>query len=143
MEIRQFFKKRGYLDSAVTTGEHRAHEIDRETTLQTSQNEETNRIPFTLSYHPQNLAVKNVLLKNFKILRNDPETKQIFPLAPLVSFKRDKNIGNYTNRELSNVHAHDPKLVLSFLTWLRSPDGIDLLKSLTTLYASPQMSSIA
>ena len=58
-------------------------------------NEETNRIPFTLTYHPQNLAVKNVILKNFKILRNDPETKHLFPLPPLISFKRDKNIGNF------------------------------------------------
>ena len=87
----QFFKKRGYPDSAVTTGKHRAQEIDRETALQTSQSEETDRIPFTLTYHPQNLAIKDVILKNFKILRNDPETKHIFSLPPLLSFKRDKN----------------------------------------------------
>ena len=74
----QFFKKRGYPDSAVTTCKHRAQEIDRETALQTLQNEETDRIPFALTYHPQNLAIKNVILKNFKILRNDPETKHIF-----------------------------------------------------------------
>ena len=82
-------------DSAVTTGKHRAQEIDRETALQTSQNEETDRIPFTLTYHPQNLAIKNVILKNFKILSNDPETKHIFSLPPLISFKRDKNLGNF------------------------------------------------
>ena len=91
----QFFKKRGYPDSAVTTGKHLAQEIDQETGLQTSHNEENNRIPFTLTYHPQNLAVKNVILKNFKILRNDPETKHNFPLPPLTSFERDKNIGNF------------------------------------------------
>ena len=91
----QFFKKRGYPDSAVTTGKHRAQEIDRETALQTSQNEETNRIPFTPTYHPQNLAVKNIILKSFKILRNDPETKHIFPLPPLILFILDKNIGNF------------------------------------------------
>ena len=81
-EMCQFFKKRGYPDSAVTTGKHRAQEIDRETALQTSQNEETDRTPFTLTYHPQNLAIKHVILKNFKILRNDPETKHIFSLPP-------------------------------------------------------------
>ena len=64
-EMCQFFEKRGYPDSAVTTGKHRAQEIHRETALQTSQNEENNRIPSTLTYHPQNLAVKNVILKNF------------------------------------------------------------------------------
>ena len=94
----QFFKKRDYPDSAVTTDKHRAQEIDRETALQTSQNKETDRIPFTLTYHPQNLAIKNVILKNFKILRNDPETKHIFSLPPLISFKRDKNLGNFLVR---------------------------------------------
>ena len=94
----QFFKKRGYPDSAATTGKHRAQEIDRETALQTSQNKETDRIPFTLTYHPQNLAIKNVILKNFKILRNDPETKHMFSLPPLISFKREKNLGNFLVR---------------------------------------------
>ena len=86
-----FSKKCSYPDLAVTTGKHRAQEIDRETALQTSQNKETDRIPFTLTYHPQNLAIKNVILKNFKILRNDPETKHMFSLPPLISLKRDKN----------------------------------------------------
>ena len=65
----------GYSDSAVTTDKHRAKEIDAEIALQTSENEETDRIPFSLTYDPQNVAIKNVILKNFKILRNEPETK--------------------------------------------------------------------
>ena len=151
-EMCQFFKKRGYPDSAITTGKHRAQEIDRETALQTSQNEETDRIPFTLTYHPQNLAIKNVILKNFKILSNDPETKHIFSLPPLISFKRDKNLGNFlvrahssltTNQELSHANAHDAKLAPLFPTQLTSQDPIDPSKSQTISLASPQMSSIA
>ena len=121
--------------------------------LQTSQNDETDRIPFTLTQHPQNLAIKNVILKNFKILRNDPETKHIFSLPPLISFKRDKNIGNFlvrsafnfytTNQEPSHANAHDAKLVPVFLTQLRSQDPIDPSKSQTISPASLQMSSIA
>ena len=57
-----------------------------------------NRIQFTLTCHPQNLAIKNVILKNFKILRNDPETKHMFSLPPLISFKRDKNLGSFLVR---------------------------------------------
>ena len=132
----QFFKKRGYPNSAVTTGKHRAQEIDRKTALQTSQSEETDRIPFTLPYDPQNLAIKNAILKNFKILRNDLETKHIFPLPPLTSFKCDKNLGNFLVKS-------DAKLVPLFLTQLRPQDLIDALKSLTISPASPQMSSIA
>ena len=90
----QFFKKRVYPNSTITTSKHGAQEIDRETALQTSQNEETDGIPFILTYHPQNLAIKNFILKNLKILCNDRETKHIFSLPPLKSFKRDKNLGN-------------------------------------------------
>ena len=50
------------------------------------------------AYHPQNLAIKNVILKNFKILRNASETKNIFSLPPLISFKRDKNLDNFLVR---------------------------------------------
>ena len=44
-EMCQFLKKRGYPDSAVTTGKHCSQAIDRETALKTSQDEETNRMP--------------------------------------------------------------------------------------------------
>ena len=31
----------------------------------------------------------------FKLLQNDPDTPRIFPQPPLISFKCDKNIGNF------------------------------------------------
>ena len=148
----QFFKKRGYPDSAVTTGKHRAQEIHRETALQTSQNKETDRIPFTLTYHPQHLAIKNVIPKNFTILRNDPETKHMFSLPPLISFKRDKNLGNFLVRSAFKFNDQPGTFTCKrkrcktcpFLSKnLRPQDPIDPLKSLTISPASQQMSSIA
>ena len=58
----------------------------------------TNRVPFTLTYHSQNLAIKNVILKNLKILCNDPKTKHIFSFPPLISFKCHKNLVNFLVR---------------------------------------------
>ena len=43
----------------------------------------------------QNESVKSIILKNFKLLQNDPDTGRIFSKPPLMSFKRDKNIGNF------------------------------------------------
>ena len=88
-----FFKKRGYPDSAVITGKHRAQEIDRETALETSQSEETSRIHSPSPTIHKILQSKMSFSKNCKILRNEHETKP--PLPPLNSFKRDKNIGNF------------------------------------------------
>jgi len=93
-EMRHFFKKRGYPYSVVNTAQHRAQQIDRQSALQTSQKEKNERIPFTLTYHPHNLAAKNIILKNFKLLQNDNETGRIFTQPPLISFKRDKMLQN-------------------------------------------------
>ena len=90
-----FFDKRGYPASVVQAGHHRAQQIDRQSAPQTSQKENNNRIPFTLTFHPHNHAVKSIILKNFKLLQNDPDTGRIFSQPPLISFKRDKNIGNF------------------------------------------------
>ena len=56
------------------------------------------RIPFTLTFHPRNNPVKAIILNNFKILQNNPGTGAIFSQPPLISFKRDKNVGNFLVR---------------------------------------------
>ena len=70
--------KRGYPVSVVQAGHHRAQQIDRQSALQTAEKENTDRIPFTLTFHPHNHAVKSIILKNFKLLQNDSETGTIF-----------------------------------------------------------------
>ena len=92
----QCFKKRGYPDSAVTTGKHGAQEIDRKTALQTSQNQETNSIPFTLTYHAQNVAVTMPFSKTSKFFAMIPKLNT--SLSPLISFKRGKKKGNFLVR---------------------------------------------
>ena len=53
----QFFDKRGYPVSVVQAGHHRAQQIDRQAALQTAEKENTDRNPFTLTFHPHNHAV--------------------------------------------------------------------------------------
>ena len=48
-EMCDFFHKRGYPTSFVQAGHHRAQQIDRQLLLQTSQKENNDRIPFTLT----------------------------------------------------------------------------------------------
>ena len=94
----QFFEKRGYPASVIQAAHHRAQQIDRQSALQTSQKEKNDRIPFTLTFHPRNNPVKVIILNNFKILQNNPETVAIFSQPPLISFKRDENVGNFLDR---------------------------------------------
>ena len=89
-----FSLQTSYAASVVQAGHHRAQQIDRQLALQRSQRENNDRIPLTLTFHPHNHAVKSIILKNFKLLQNDPDTGRIFSQPQLISFKRDKNIGN-------------------------------------------------
>ena len=91
-EMCKFFNKHGYPASVVEAGHHCAQQIDRQSALQTSQRDNNVRIPFTLTFHPHNHAVKSIILKNFKLLQNDPDTGRVFLQPPLISFKHDKNI---------------------------------------------------
>ena len=77
----QFFDKRGYSVSLVQADHYRAQQIVRQSALQTTVKENTDRIPFTLTFHP-----------------HKRETCTIFSQPPLISFKRDKNIGNFLVR---------------------------------------------
>ena len=63
----QFFYKRGYPVSVVQAGYHRFQQIDRQSALQKAEKESIDRIPFTLTFHPHNHAVKSIFLKNFKL----------------------------------------------------------------------------
>ena len=74
-------------------------------------------------FHSPSLSIlirKSIILNNFKLLQNDPETGRIFSQPPLISFKHDKNVGNFlvtvhveahskltSNPALSNARAHD------------------------------------
>ena len=62
-EMCNFFNKRDYPASVVPAGHHRTQQIDRQSALQTSQRENNERIPFTLTFHPHNHAVKSIILK--------------------------------------------------------------------------------
>ena len=52
----QFFDKRGYPVSLVQVGHHRAQQIVRQSALQTAEKDNTDRIPFTLTFHPHNIG---------------------------------------------------------------------------------------
>ena len=41
---------------------------------------------------PLSERIKRILLSNFNILSDDPQTKEIFPQPPLVAYRRDRNV---------------------------------------------------
>ena len=76
-EICDFVDKRGYPASVVQAGHHRVQKIDRQSALQTSQREKNDRIPFTLTFHPHNHAVKSIIL-NLNYFKMSPILVEYF-----------------------------------------------------------------
>ena len=77
-EMCNFFNKRGYRASVVQAGHHRAQQIDRQSALQTSQRDNNDRIPFTLTFHPHNHAVKSIILKTLNYFKMIPILAESF-----------------------------------------------------------------
>ena len=91
----QFFKARGYPDPVIHNSKHRAQSVHPQSAPLSSHNKLEGRIPLTLTFHPHNISVKNIILKNFKLLQHDPTTAEIFAQPLLISYKRDKNLSNF------------------------------------------------
>jgi len=89
-----FFEKRGYSPTLFERDLQRASLVSRRDAIQDANmvTNGTERIPLVLTYHPFNSRIKKILLANFNILMNDDITREIFPLPPLTSYRRDQNI---------------------------------------------------
>ena len=81
---RQFFDKSGHPVSVVQASYHRVQQTDQQSALQTAQKENTDRVPFTLTFYPHKHSVKSIILNNFTLLQNDSETSFLSNLLPLL-----------------------------------------------------------
>ena len=89
-----FFVQRGYPTSLLNTAFSKASQIPQSETLSNSVTNVTdhNRTPLVLTFHPFNFKVRDVIRKNFHILKNYPGTSSVFSNNLLVSFRQSKNI---------------------------------------------------
>ena len=93
-KICTFFEKRGYSPTLLGHNLQRMSRASRRDTIQDANvvTNGTERIPLVLTYHPFNSRIKKILLANFNILMNDETTREIFPLPPVTSYRRDQTI---------------------------------------------------
>ena len=92
--MRDFFVQRGYPTSLLNTAFSKASQIPLSETLTNPVTNvaDNNQIPLVLTFHPFNFNIRDIISKNFDILKNDPETSSIFSNNSLVSFRHIKNI---------------------------------------------------
>ena len=66
-EMCQFFKTRGYPDPVIHNSKHCAQSVHPQSAPLSSHNKLEGRIPLTLTFHPHNISVKNIILKKLKV----------------------------------------------------------------------------
>ena len=88
-----FFHARQYPEDLIHKGLESARAIPRSQTLIPQTRSKQNERPVAvLTFHPHNLPVKNILIRNFHILQSDPKLREVFPRPPLIAYKRDANL---------------------------------------------------
>ena len=56
------------------------------------------RIPLILPFHPSIYPLRRIILKHYKTLMTDQDTKNILKLLPITSYKRECNLCNHLVR---------------------------------------------
>ena len=94
-EMASFFRTHGYPSNMVQQVQERVSAIAHDATIS-----ERSGVPdaqpiihLVLTYHPTNALVKNIMTRNFHLLRDDPDTGDIYrPLRVLCAYRRDTNL---------------------------------------------------
>ena len=99
-----FFTSRSYPADIIREAYNRACATSRAQALTPKPTSDTEDRPvLTMVYHPHNLPVKNILLKNFHILQKDPKLSTVFRKPPLVAYKRDTSLRDHLVRSSINT----------------------------------------
>ena len=90
-----FFRSRGYPSNMVQRAQERVSTIPRDDIISERSGVTCAQptIPLVLTYHPTNAVVKNIMTRNFHLLRDGPDTGDIYrPFRVLCAYRRDNNL---------------------------------------------------
>ena len=144
-EMCQSFKTRGHPDPVVIhNSKHRAQSVHPQSASLSSHNKQEESIPHTLTFHPHNISVKNIILKIFNLYQHDPTTAEIFSQPLLISYKRDTNLNNFLVKSTLKSDHQIGRFKCTRVrcpTRTKFPNLSELLPSPITSRAFPPMSS--
>ena len=95
IEMASFFRNRDYPSNVIQRAQERVSAIPRHALISERSDvpDAQPTIPLVLTYHPTNALIKNIMTRNFHLLRDDPDTRDIYePVRILCSYRRDINL---------------------------------------------------
>ena len=98
-QVANYFSARQCPKHIVESANEDVHSIHREDILMPSSKKVSpDRIPLVLPFHPSTYLLRRIILKHYKTLMTDQDTKDIFKLLPITSYKRERNLCNHLVR---------------------------------------------
>ena len=84
--------ERGYPQKLVNNIQAEVDFTSRNNALKYKPKTSKNILPFVTTYNPGVPKLKEILMKNWSLISNNPNLARIFPNAPIVAYKKDKSL---------------------------------------------------
>ena len=106
-QVANYFSARQYPKHVIESANENVHSIHREDILMPSSKKVSpDSIPLILPFHPSIYPLRRIILKHYKTLMTDQDTKDIFKLLPITSYKRERNLCSHL------VRASEPQSLI-------------------------------
>ena len=86
--LKHAFQTRGYQETQINNTMAEINFDKRSAALQQKPKTRNKILPFVTKYNPAAPTVKEILLKNWYLIPNQPELNVIFPQPPIVSYRK-------------------------------------------------------
>ena len=90
--ITRRFKEREYPENLVNEQVHKVKNMKKKL-LSTNKRTKQNRIPVSITYNRYLPNISNIIIKNWNILQISPTLQKEFVKKPMITYKRNKNLG--------------------------------------------------
>ena len=92
-ELKDLLLSRDYKPKVIDSAIQKARNIPREEALKrVNKSKSSERPVFVIQYDPRLPSIPMIVKKHWRSMTQDPRMKEIFPLPPLVAYKRPPNI---------------------------------------------------
>lgn len=93
LELKTLLLSRDYKPKMIDSAIERARNVPRDQALKkVSKEKATKRPVFVIHFDPRLPSISEIVRKHWRTMTKDPRLKEIFPVPPMVAYKRPKNI---------------------------------------------------
>ena len=93
-ELMDYLVNRGYEPSFLKTQIRRASDISRDAALKPKPKQQTDTVPFVITYNPALPNISRIIHKHSNVLYSSGRCKNVCTNLPLVAYRRCKNISD-------------------------------------------------